>query len=334
MERFAYRPLRNAPRLAPLITAIGLSSSSSRRSGLFYPGRQDQPHLPADRRGRPHPPRRRHHPARRRSSCSSPPHLHARSSATSSTGPAPAAACRPPPRTRTPPSSWASTPTASSWSRSPRRRFRRRRGRRVGLKTHIDFRIGFIPGLKAFTAAVLGGIGNIYGAMLGGLVLGIAEAMATQYIPRPVRRVAWKDVWAFVLLIVVLLFRPQGLLGETGRGPGVTPMTYVSGGPSRRRKQEPGRRSRSPRRARPRSACSSWAAGTFLLSWSYVATILGNLSGLRVPGRRPAVRPGDGPRRLFVFLLDVQGPAASVGATGSPPPTRPGRSGIGVGWPS
>ena len=73
--------------------------------------------------------------------------------------------------------------------------------------------MGFLVGLKAFTAAVLGGIGNIYGAMLGGLVLGIAEAMAIAVHPRHLRRQPWKDVWAFVLLIVVLLFRPQGLLG-------------------------------------------------------------------------------------------------------------------------
>ncbi|MGV1028782.1 MAG: branched-chain amino acid ABC transporter permease, partial [Dermatophilaceae bacterium] len=79
--------------------------------------------------------------------------------------------------------------------------------------SNIDFRIGFIAGLKAFTAAVLGGIGNIAGAVVGGLVLGIVEAMASQYIPGQFGGSAWKDVWAFVLLIVVLVFRPQGLLG-------------------------------------------------------------------------------------------------------------------------
>ncbi|CAO0831640.1 Branched-chain amino acid ABC transporter permease OS=Streptomyces microflavus OX=1919 GN=HUT09_07430 PE=3 SV=1 [Streptomyces microflavus] len=89
-----------------------------------------------------------------------------------------------------------------------------------GLKYgQIDFRMGFILGLKAFTAAVLGGIGNIYGAMLGGLVLGIAEALSTAYISdipgmQQFGSQSWANVWAFVLLILVLLFRPQGLLGE------------------------------------------------------------------------------------------------------------------------
>ncbi|WP_335939435.1 branched-chain amino acid ABC transporter permease [Streptomyces sp. PTD5-9] len=89
-----------------------------------------------------------------------------------------------------------------------------------GLKNgQIGFKMGFIMGLKAFTAAVLGGIGNIYGAMLGGVVLGIAESLATGYMSDvPGMELfgggAWKDVWAFVLLIVVLLLRPQGLLGE------------------------------------------------------------------------------------------------------------------------
>ena len=77
--------------------------------------------------------------------------------------------------------------------------------------TQIDFRIGFLAGIKAFTAAVLGGIGNIRGAMLGGLVIGMVEALATEYIPQGS---AWKDVWAFVVLILVLTVRPQGLLGE------------------------------------------------------------------------------------------------------------------------
>ncbi|MFW5471663.1 branched-chain amino acid ABC transporter permease [Knoellia sp. CPCC 206435] len=81
------------------------------------------------------------------------------------------------------------------------------------LNSNIDFRMGFLAGLKAFTAAVLGGIGNIQGAIVGGLVLGIAESMATQFIPGQFGGSAWKDVWAFVLLILVLVFRPQGLLG-------------------------------------------------------------------------------------------------------------------------
>ncbi|MEU9984187.1 branched-chain amino acid ABC transporter permease [Streptomyces sp. NPDC050856] len=89
-----------------------------------------------------------------------------------------------------------------------------------GLKNgQVGFRMGFIMGLKAFTAAVLGGIGNIYGAMLGGVVLGVAESLATGYVGEiPGMELfgggGWKDVWAFSLLILVLLIRPQGLLGE------------------------------------------------------------------------------------------------------------------------
>ncbi len=74
---------------------------------------------------------------------------------------------------------------------------------------NIDFKMGFLAGLKAFTAAVLGGIGNINGAVVGGLVLGVVESLAATYLGAS----AWKDVWAFVLLILVLVFRPQGLLG-------------------------------------------------------------------------------------------------------------------------
>ena len=69
--------------------------------------------------------------------------------------------------------------------------------------------IGFIAGLKAFTAAVLGGIGSIPGAMLGGVVLGLAESFASAYL-----RTEYKDVVAFALLIGVLLVRPSGLLGR------------------------------------------------------------------------------------------------------------------------
>jgi branched-chain amino acid transport system permease protein len=89
-------------------------------------------------------------------------------------------------------------------------------GLRIG---QINYNMGFQTGLKAFTAAVLGGIGNIYGAMLGGLVLGLAEVLATAYIAdipgmEQFGGAAWSSVWAFVLLILVLLLRPQGLLGE------------------------------------------------------------------------------------------------------------------------
>ncbi|GAB3697625.1 branched-chain amino acid ABC transporter permease [Mariniluteicoccus flavus] len=83
-----------------------------------------------------------------------------------------------------------------------------------GLRySNIDFKMGFISGLKAFSAAVLGGIGNINGAVVGGLVLGVVEVFATTFIPGQFGSSAWKDVWAFIILILVLVFRPQGLLG-------------------------------------------------------------------------------------------------------------------------
>lgn len=82
-------------------------------------------------------------------------------------------------------------------------------GMMVGLYYHqLNFTIGWSYGLKAFTAAILGGIGNIPGAMLGGLVLGMAEAMAAGVSGQ------WKDAIAFVVLIVILVVRPTGLLGE------------------------------------------------------------------------------------------------------------------------
>jgi branched-chain amino acid transport system permease protein len=69
--------------------------------------------------------------------------------------------------------------------------------------------IGFIAGIKAFTAAVLGGIGSIPGAMLGGVILGLAETFAAAYISSQ-----YKDIVAFGLLVLILLFRPTGLLGK------------------------------------------------------------------------------------------------------------------------
>lgn len=80
-----------------------------------------------------------------------------------------------------------------------------------------SFYMGFIPGIKAFTAAVLGGIGNLQGAMLGGLLLGLLEALGTGYLGRWTGGVVgsnYQDVFAFVLLILVLVLRPTGLLGE------------------------------------------------------------------------------------------------------------------------
>ena len=81
-------------------------------------------------------------------------------------------------------------------------------GLHMGIIYHF---VGFIPGIKAFTAAVMGGIGNIPGAMLGGLALGMMEALGPAMLKIPFQL---KDVLAFSILVVVLIFRPTGLLGE------------------------------------------------------------------------------------------------------------------------
>jgi branched-chain amino acid transport system permease protein len=82
---------------------------------------------------------------------------------------------------------------------------------------NAHFYMGFIPGLKAFTAAVLGGIGNLGGAMVGGVILGLVEQLGAGYIGTLTGGVFgsnYQDVFAFVVLIAVLVFRPSGLLGE------------------------------------------------------------------------------------------------------------------------
>ncbi len=78
-----------------------------------------------------------------------------------------------------------------------------------GLVFNVQFNMGFIPGVKAFTAAVLGGIGNVRGAVVGGLLLGVVENLGVACVQS-----SWRDVIAFVILVLVLMIRPTGLLGE------------------------------------------------------------------------------------------------------------------------
>jgi branched-chain amino acid transport system permease protein len=81
----------------------------------------------------------------------------------------------------------------------------------------IQFAMGFMPGLKAFSAAVLGGIGNIYGAMIGGILLGLIESLGAGYIGDLTGGFLgshYQDIFAFVVLIIVLTIRPSGIMGE------------------------------------------------------------------------------------------------------------------------
>jgi branched-chain amino acid transport system permease protein len=85
-----------------------------------------------------------------------------------------------------------------------------------GLTFSFGNTMGFIPGVKAFAAAVLGGIGNIRGAMIGGLSLGVIENLVptAPWVSTPWIGTKWTDVVAFVVLVLVLMFRPTGILGE------------------------------------------------------------------------------------------------------------------------
>jgi branched-chain amino acid transport system permease protein len=74
----------------------------------------------------------------------------------------------------------------------------------------VNYSIGYSAGIKAFTAAVLGGIGNLPGAMFGGLLLGLIESMGSAYISSE-----YKDAYAFIILILILLVKPAGLFGRT-----------------------------------------------------------------------------------------------------------------------
>ena len=81
----------------------------------------------------------------------------------------------------------------------------------------VQHTMGFLPGLKAFTAAVFGGIGNLGGAMLGGIVLGLVESFGAGYIEHlsfGFLNSSYQDIFAFIILGLVLIFKPTGLLGE------------------------------------------------------------------------------------------------------------------------
>ena len=87
----------------------------------------------------------------------------------------------------------------------------------AGNYSSAQFAMGFVPGLKAFSAAVLGGIGNIYGAMLGGILLGLIESLGAGYIGDLTGGFFgsnYQDIFAFVVLIIVLTLRPSGIMGE------------------------------------------------------------------------------------------------------------------------
>ncbi len=216
MERFAYRPLRNAPRLAPLITAIGVSVFLQEAIRLFYPGAKSPLFFPQI-----------DHVTGRafeiggltigRASIFTVGSLVACSVLLwwfinrTTTGRGMQAVSQDPDTARL---MGINVDRIIVIAFALGAVLAGIAGIAQGLQTNnISSIMGFTAGLKAFTAAVLGGIGNVAGAVVGGLVLGVAEAMATQFIPGQFGGSAWKDVWAFVLLIIVLVFRPQGLLG-------------------------------------------------------------------------------------------------------------------------
>ena len=220
-ERFAYRPLRNAPRLAPLITAIGVSVFLQEFVRLFY-GRV--PNFPDARRAIPFP---QIDYVTRPAIQLGPITIQRAALFTmialvicwgflyvfvnrTQMGRAMQATSQDPDTSRL---MGINVDRIIMVAFALGAALAAVAGLAWGLRyTNIDFRMGFLAGLKAFTAAVLGGIGNINGAVVGGLVLGLVEGMAT-LIPGTFGGSAWKDVWAFVILILVLVFRPQGLLG-------------------------------------------------------------------------------------------------------------------------
>ncbi|MET9295960.1 branched-chain amino acid ABC transporter permease [Streptomyces sp. NPDC003077] len=218
-ERFAYRPLRNAPRLAPLITAIGLSIALQQAIWKWYPGGNKARVFPQFKGDAFHILGATVQRGDIFVLVAAPVCMIALGVFVSKTrnGRAMQATAQDPDTAKL---MGVNTDRVIVLAFAIGAAFAGVAAVAYGLRTgEVQFRMGFIMGLKAFTAAVLGGIGNIYGAMLGGVVLGVAEALATGYIEeipgmQQFGGGAWKDVWAFVLLILVLLLRPQGLLGE------------------------------------------------------------------------------------------------------------------------
>lgn len=219
MERFAYRPLRNAPRLAPLITAIGVSVALQETVRLFY---GEIPTFPGAKSKLPFPSidvvtgaafniggitvqRPMLFTISAMLVCS----LmlwwfinHTR------TGRAMQAVSQDPDTARL---MGINVDRIIVVAFALGAALAGIAGVAQGLQdTQIDFRMGFMAGLKAFTAAVLGGIGNVAGAVVGGLAIGLLESFASQFFPGGS---PWKDVWVFALLIIILVFRPQGILG-------------------------------------------------------------------------------------------------------------------------
>ncbi|MFF0295761.1 branched-chain amino acid ABC transporter permease [Kitasatospora sp. NPDC004615] len=218
-ERFAYRPLRTAPRLAPLITAIGLSIALQQVVWAFYPGAKKAISFPQFEGanvslGLFHLQRNDLFLLAAAPLCML---ILASFVRFTRTGRAMQATAQDPDTAKL---MGINTDRIIVIAFALGAAFAAVAAVAHGLRYgQVDFMMGFLAGLKAFTAAVLGGIGNIYGAMLGGLVLGVAESLATAYIQNvpgmhQLGGGAWANVWAFVLLIVVLLVRPQGLLGE------------------------------------------------------------------------------------------------------------------------
>ncbi|MCM2576525.1 branched-chain amino acid ABC transporter permease [Streptomyces meridianus] len=218
-ERLAYRPLRGGPRLAPLITAIGLSIALQQAIWAFYPDAKKDLSFPQFEGGTVHLAGISLQRGEIFLLVAAPLCMIALAVfvSKSRTGRAMQATSQDPDTAKL---MGINTDRIIVTAFAIGAAFAAIAAVAHGLKYgQVSFRMGFIAGLKAFTAAVLGGIGNIYGAMIGGLALGLAEALATAYMAdvpgmEQFGGGAWKDVWAFVLLILVLLLRPQGILGE------------------------------------------------------------------------------------------------------------------------